>query len=97
MTGTLRIQNFNVQATREDKGKIFTSPLFIIGQIFPSYFRVFRKVSEGNQNRGDKFNNSGRHLIQLSLSETQVHIRLHELNSKYYHYIMYIYLLVLLS
>ena len=76
MTWTLRIQNFNVQT--------FYVTTFYNRADFPSYFRVFRvKVSEGNQNRGDKFNNSGRHLIQLSLSETQVHIRLHELNSKY--------------
>ena len=32
----------NVQATRVEKGKIFTSPLFIIGQIFPVIFAFSR-------------------------------------------------------
>ena len=36
------------------------------------------KVSDRNQNKDDKFNNSRRYLVQLSLSETQVHIWLHE-------------------
>ena len=49
---------------------------------FPSYFRVFRmKVSEGNQNRGVTNSTIAEYyFVQLSLSETQVHIRLHELN-----------------
>ena len=67
----------------------FYTTIFYNREDFPSYFRVFQmKVSKGNQNRGDKFNNSRIYLVQLSLSETQVHIRLHELNSKRCHYIM---------
>ena len=62
----------------------FYTTIFYNREDFPSYFRVFQmKVSKGNQNRGDKFNNSRINLVQLSLSETQVHIRLHELNSKH--------------
>lgn len=49
------------------------------------------EVSEGNQNRGEKFNNSRIYLVQLSLSETQVHIRLHKVYSKCCHYIMQFY------
>ena len=67
----------------------FYTTIFYNREDFPSYFRVFQmKVSKGNQNRGDKFNNSRIYLVQLSLSETQVHIRLHELNSKHCHDIM---------
>ena len=59
----------------------FTPPFSYNRADFPSYFHVFlMKVSKGNQNRDDKFNNSRIYLVQLSLSETQVHIRLHELN-----------------
>ena len=51
-----------------------------IGPDFPSYSRHSQmKVSDGNQNGGDKFNNSKTYLVQLSLSETQVHIFFYEL------------------
>ena len=53
------------------------------------------KVSKGNQRRGgvrgaeDKFTSSRACLVQVSLSDLQVHIRLHKLYSKLTHYIMY--------
>ena len=52
------------------------------------------KVSKGKQRRGgvrgteDKFTSSGTCLVQVSLSDTQVHIRLHKLYSKLTDYIM---------
>ena len=42
----------------------FYTTIFYNRADFPSYFRVFQmKVSEGNQNSGDKFNNSRIYLI----------------------------------
>ena len=73
-----------------------TTRTFSTQLVLLSFSRVSQmKVIKGNQRRGgvrgteDKFTISRACVVQVSLSDTQVHIHLHKLYPKLTHYIMY--------